>query len=69
MLLRPHVRANGSWKASSDIDVTSAVGYSSTDIIGKKIHIKIEVADGTVKTHISATAPRRQIRIPYLILL
>lgn len=65
VLLRPHVRANGSWKASSDIDVTSAVGYSSTDIIGKKIHIKIEVADGTVKTYFgNSTTPADTYTLP-----
>ena len=65
VLLRPHVRANGSWKASSDIDVSSAVGYSSTDIIGKKIHIKIEVADGTVKTYFgNSTTPADTYTLP-----
>ena len=50
--LRPHSRINGKWAALGKIDITEAVGYTSSSIIGKTVHIKIEVIDGKqVKTY------------------
>ena len=55
-MCRPHVQVNGSWKGSSNYDVTSAIGYGGPDLIGKKVHIKIAVKDGkTVDTYFNGS--------------
>ncbi|MBR6769266.1 MAG: family 78 glycoside hydrolase catalytic domain [Clostridia bacterium] len=61
--LRPHVKSNGNWTAYPGgpgnlqaIDVTAAVGYSASELIGKTAHISIEVDGRTVKTYLGKSA-------------
>lgn len=65
VLLRPHIWANGNWKATptsaagqptSAIDVTNAVGYNDTQLPGHTIHERIVVDGLTVKTYLGADA-------------
>ncbi len=56
--LRPHFKSGGSWTAYPGgpgsvqaIDVTAAIGYSASEVIGKTIHERIEVNGRTVKTY------------------
>ena len=58
ILLRPHFKANGNWTAYPGgpgnvqaVDVTSAIGYSIGEVIGKTVHERIEVNGRTVKTY------------------
>lgn len=60
--VRPHIYRNGSWfrypglNGGQNYDVTSAIGYSATDLIGKLIHIQIDVDGKTVKTYFGTGA-------------
>ena len=58
ILLRPHFKSNGSWTAYPGgpgnvqaVDVTSAIGYSVSEVIGKTVHERIEVNGKVVKTY------------------
>ncbi|MCI8497150.1 MAG: hypothetical protein HFE85_02715 [Clostridiales bacterium] len=49
--LRPHTQVNGGW-SSAEYNITKAIGYTGSEIIGQKVHMKIEVKDGkTVDTY------------------
>lgn len=58
ILLRPHFKEGGVWIAYPGgpgnvqaADVTEAIGYSATDVIGKVLHQRIEVDGRIVKTY------------------
>ncbi len=60
VLLRPHIRKNGNWFAfpggAHDLpayDVTAALGLTAEEIIGRKLHEKIEVSGCRVRTYFS----------------
>lgn len=63
ILLRPHIKEKGNWIAypggpgtMSAVDVTEAIGCSAADLIGKKVHQRIEVEDSVVRTYFGADA-------------
>jgi len=58
ILLRPHFKQGGNWTAYPGgpgnvqaVDITSAVGYSVGEVIGKTVHERIEVNGKVVKTY------------------
>ena len=58
ILLRPHFKQNGNWTAYPGgpgnvqaVDITSAVGYSVSEVVGKTVHERIEVNGRVVKTY------------------
>ena len=72
VLLRPHFKSGGNWIAYPGgpgnvqaIDVTDAIGYNSTEIIGKTIHERIEVNGKTVKTYFGADADHLTLASTY----
>jgi len=63
VLLRPHFKSGGNWTAYPGgpgnvqaIDVTDAVGYTASELIGKTVHLCIEVDGRTVKTYLGKSA-------------
>ena len=58
VLLRPHFKINGKWKAPVDINVTSAIGYNSANLIGKTVHMRIVVNGTVVKTYFGPNAQK-----------
>ncbi|MGM9680450.1 MAG: family 78 glycoside hydrolase catalytic domain [Eubacteriales bacterium] len=56
VLLRPHIKAGGNWTALADIDITDKIGMTASEVIGKKLHERLEVDNKTVKTYIGTTA-------------
>ncbi len=55
LLLRPHVMQKGTWSTfNGNIDITAASGLSNgRDIIGKSMHLRMEVEGKTVTTYLS----------------
>ncbi len=53
LYLRPHSMQNAQWSTfGGNIDITSALGFSAgRDILGKPMHLRIEVNGRTVTTH------------------
>ncbi|MBQ7364889.1 MAG: family 78 glycoside hydrolase catalytic domain [Clostridia bacterium] len=58
VLLRPHFKSQGNWTAYPGgpgnvqaVDITAAVGYNPTEIVGKTVHERIEVNGRVVKTY------------------
>ena len=73
VLLRPHFKANGSWTAYPGgpgnvkaVDITDAIGYSKTDLIGKTVHERIEVNGKTVKTYFGKDADHLTLAATYV---
>ena len=63
VLLRPHFKSNGTWTAYPGgpgnvqaVDVTDAIGYSGSELIGKLVHERIEVDGKVVKTYFGKDA-------------
>lgn len=63
VLLRPHFKSGGNWTAYPGgpgnvqaIDITDAVGYTASELIGKTAHLRIEVDGRIVKTYLGKTA-------------
>ena len=63
VLVRPHVKKNGNWvqypglNGGTAYDVTNAIGYKASELIGKEIHVKIVIKDGkTIDTYFNGSA-------------
>jgi len=63
VILRPHVREDGEWCGFKggrydlpEFDVTDAVGCTSSELFGKRIHERIEVNGREVKTYFGKDA-------------
>ena len=63
VLLRPHFKSGGNWTAYpggpgnvTAVDITSAIGYNSTELIGKTVHERIEVDGKVIKTYFGSDA-------------
>lgn len=56
VLLRPHFKINGKWNAPVDVNVTSALGYNSANLIGKTVHQRIVVSGSVIKTYFGPNA-------------
>ena len=72
VLLRPHFKSGGNWTAYPGgpgnvqaVDVTDAIGYSGTEIIGKTIHERIEVDGRTIKTYFGSDADNLTLASTY----
>ncbi|MBQ8827754.1 MAG: hypothetical protein IJZ90_01250, partial [Clostridia bacterium] len=65
VLLRPHVFNAGALKDRKEIDISNAIGYTASEIIGKTIHIKIAVENGIIKTYFNnSTEPVYTYSVP-----
>ena len=61
--LRPHIKQGNSWvvlPASSngkgpEVNITDAVGYTGSELIGKTIHMKIAVDNGVIDTYFNGS--------------
>jgi hypothetical protein len=63
ILLRPHFKSAGTWTAYPDgpgnvqaVDITKAIGFSATEIIGKTVHARIEVDGKVIKTYFGGSS-------------
>ncbi|MCI8497711.1 MAG: family 78 glycoside hydrolase catalytic domain, partial [Clostridiales bacterium] len=62
VLVRPHVKTNDSWaqypghNGGVAYDVTSAIGYKASELIGKEIHVRIVIRNGkTIDTYFNGS--------------
>ena len=72
VLLRPHFKSGGNWTAYPGgpgnvqaVDVTDAVGYSGTEVIGKTVHERIEVDGKVIKTYFGKDADNLTLASTY----
>ena len=57
--LRPHIKQSGNWTVlpptsggfGPEVNITSAIGYDSDNVIGKSVHMQIAVDNGVIKTY------------------
>ena len=70
--LRPHFKSGGNWTAYPGgpgnvqaIDVTSAIGYTAKEAVGKVIHERIEVDGRVVKTYFGKDASSLKLASTY----
>ena len=72
VLLRPHFKSGGNWIAYPGdpgnvqaIDVTAAIGANAQEVIGKKIHERIEVNGRVIKTYFGKDADSLMLASTY----
>ena len=63
VLVRPHVKKNNNWVQYPGLnggvayDVTKAIGYKASELVGKEIHVRIVINDGkTIDTYFNGSA-------------
>lgn len=73
VLLRPHCRSGGNWVFYPDgpgkveaVDITDAVGCTASEIIGKRIHERIEVDGNVIKTYFGKDAEHLTLASSYV---
>ncbi len=72
VLLRPHFKSGGNWTAYPGgpgnvqaVDVTDAIGYAGSDLIGKTVHQRIEVNGKVIKTYFGPDADHLTLASTY----
>lgn len=61
----PLIRKNGSWGEGATFNVTDYIGYTASELINKKIHIKVQVKNGVASTYFNgSTQPAFEWTIP-----
>lgn len=72
VLLRPHIKSEGNWVAFPGgpgeveaVDVTDAIGYTAEELIGKRVHERIEVDGKMIKTYFGFDADSLKLASTY----